>query len=81
MTVALRAPAVRSVLARVTAVDLRATFSSREIVVPVRANAPGPVEPAELARAIAQVPGVAAAEQLAFVDLAARLLAIGRDPR
>ena len=60
---------VRSALPAVTAADLRATFSSREVVVPVRANAPVPVEPAELARAIAHVPGVAAAEQLAFVDL------------
>ena len=62
--------AARSAVNPVTSLDLRATFSSREIDAPVRANAPGPVGLAELTRRIAEVPGVATADQLSFVDLA-----------
>jgi putative ABC transport system permease protein len=50
--------------------DLQASFSSRENVVPVQANVAGPVGLAELTRRIAGVPGVARADQLSFVDLA-----------
>src|SRR6266540_624778 len=54
----------------VASLELLATFSSREVVVPVQANAPGAVGLAELTRRIAEVPGVARADQLSFVDLA-----------
>jgi uncharacterized repeat protein (TIGR01451 family) len=56
---------------------VRSSFSTREIVTPVRANAPDPVGPADLAARIAGVEGVAAADQLSFVDLPARSLANG----
>ena len=49
----------------------RTSFSSREIVSPVRANAPDPMGLRELAGGISQVDGVAAADQLSFVDLPA----------
>jgi putative ABC transport system permease protein len=52
------------------------SFSSREIVSPVRANAPEPLALAELAGRIAQVDGVAAADQLSFVDLPAGSLSV-----
>jgi len=61
---------VRSAVDPVAPLDLRATFSSREIVAPVKANTPRPVGLAELARRIALVPGVATADQLSLVDLA-----------
>jgi putative ABC transport system ATP-binding protein len=54
----------------VASLPLQATFSSREEVAPVHANAPGPAGLGELTRMIAAVPGVATADQLAFVDLA-----------
>jgi putative ABC transport system permease protein len=69
ITVAYTATAGSSVDA-VASLPLQATFSSREEVAPVHANAPGPVGLAELTRTIAQVPGVATADQLSFVDLA-----------
>jgi putative ABC transport system permease protein len=47
------------------------SFSSREIVSPVPANAPEPLGLEELAGRIAEVDGVAAADQLSFVDLPA----------
>jgi putative ABC transport system permease protein len=43
--------------------------SSREEVVPIRANEPAPTKQGPLARKIAAVPGVAAADRLAFVNL------------
>jgi putative ABC transport system permease protein len=52
------------------------SFSSREIVSPVRANAPEPLGLEELVGRIAQVDGVAAADQLSFVDLPAGSLAV-----
>jgi putative ABC transport system permease protein len=61
----------------VAALELQAAFSSREVVVPVRANAPGQIGLAELTRRIAEVPGVARAEQLSFVDLAPGSLRAG----
>lgn len=49
--------------------SLRGTVSTREAVVPIPANAPEPVELVDLASAIAEIPGVAAADALSFVDL------------
>ena len=49
----------------------RTSFSSREIVTPVRANAPDPMGLRELAGRMAGIDGVAAADQLSFVDLPA----------
>jgi putative ABC transport system permease protein len=46
-----------------------ASFSSREIGVPVKANTSEPLSPDELTRQIGQIPGVARAEPLSFVDL------------
>lgn len=76
VTVAYRA-AVRSALDSATSLDLHATFSSRELVTPVQANAPGPAGLAELTRRIAGAPGVATADQLSFVDLAPGALRSG----
>jgi putative ABC transport system permease protein len=66
--VAYKARAV-SALDSATSLDLHATFSSRELVTPVQANAPGPAGLPELTRRIAEAPGVATADQLSFVDL------------
>jgi putative ABC transport system permease protein len=60
-----------------TSLALGATFSSREVVAPVQANAPGPAGLAELTRRLAEVPGVATADQLSFVDLAPGSLRAG----
>jgi putative ABC transport system permease protein len=60
-----------------TPLALRATFSSSESVTPVQANAPDPVGLPELTRRIAEVPGVATADQLSFVDLAPGALRSG----
>ena len=46
-----------------------ASFSSREIGVPVKANTSEPLDLDELARQLGQIPGVARAEPLSFVDL------------
>ena len=46
-----------------------ASFSSREIGVPVKANTSEPRSLDELTRQIGQIPGVARAEPLSFVDL------------
>ncbi len=46
-----------------------ASFSSREIGVPVKANTSEPLGLDELTRQIGQIPGVARAEPLSFVDL------------
>jgi putative ABC transport system permease protein len=46
-----------------------ATFSSREIGVPVKANTSEPLSLDELTRQIGQIPGVARAEPMSFVDL------------
>ena len=53
----------------VPALGPSASFSSREIGVPVKANASEPLSLEELARQISQIPGVARAEPLSFVDL------------
>ena len=51
------------------------TVSSREDVVPVRANAPSPLTFEQIRTRIAQVPGVDSADGLSFVDLPAGSLA------
>ena len=53
----------------VPALGPTASFSSREIGVPVKANTSEPLGLAELARQLGQIPGVARAEPLSFVDL------------
>ena len=60
-----------------------ASFSSREIGVPIKANTSEPLSLAELTQQISQIPGVARAEPLSFVDLAAGALSAGakRPPR
>jgi len=68
---------VRSAVDRVEPAELRATFSSREMATPARANAPSLAGLAELTRRIAEVPGVATADQLSFVDLAPGALRVG----
>ncbi len=47
-----------------------ATISTREAIVPVRANAPRPAQLPALAAKIGHIPGVRAADPLAFVDMA-----------
>ena len=56
---------------------LRGTISSRENVVPTRANAPPPATLPQLQRAIAGLPGVAAADTLSFADLPPGSLSAG----
>jgi putative ABC transport system permease protein len=53
----------------VSALQLHATVSSREDLVPVQANAPDRLTLGQLRARIARVPGVTAADELAFVDL------------
>ena len=55
----------------------RSSFSSREVLRPTRANAPEPLGLRELATRIARIDGVAAADQLSFVDLPAGSLSTG----
>ena len=55
-----------------------ASFSSREIGVPVKANTSEPLSLDELTRQIGQIPGVARAEPLSFVDLDPGSLSAGR---
>jgi putative ABC transport system permease protein len=57
---------------------LRATISTRENVVPVRANAPAPLTLERLRSAISTLPGVASADALSFVDLPAGSLRSGK---
>jgi putative ABC transport system permease protein len=68
VTVAYRA-AAGSGVDSAASLGLHGSFSSREIVTPVPANTGGPASLAELTRRIAEVPGVATADQLSFVDL------------
>jgi putative ABC transport system permease protein len=79
VTVAYRA-AVGSAVDSVASLGPQASFSSREIVTPVQANAAGPTSLAELTSRIAAVPGVATADQLSFVDLAPGSLRSGSRP-
>jgi len=53
----------------VGALRLQGTISSREEVVPARANAPRPLTLEQLQARIERIPGVASADGLAFVDL------------
>ena len=61
-----------------TAQPVAATYSSREAVIPVAANAAAPLNPAELVERLRTIDGIAFAEQLAFVDLPAGSLAASR---
>ena len=54
-----------------------ASFSSREIGVPIKANTSEPLSLAELTHQISQIPGVARAEPLSLVDLAPGSLSAG----
>ena len=54
-----------------------ASFSSREIGVPVKANRSEPLSLDELTRQIGQIPGVARADPLSFVDLDSGSLSAG----
>jgi putative ABC transport system permease protein len=76
VTIAYRA-AAGSAVESVASLGLHASFSSREIVTPVPANAAGPASLAELTSRIAEAPGVATADQLSFVDLAPGALGSG----
>ena len=60
------------------ALPLRGTISTRENVVPTRANAPPPATLEQLRRAIATLPGVASADALSFADLPPGSLRAGR---
>jgi putative ABC transport system permease protein len=55
---------------------VKSTFSSRESVSPVAANAPSYIPLDELARLIAQVPGVDHASQLSLADLGSDALSL-----
>ncbi|MDT7577659.1 MAG: hypothetical protein QOH17_3992, partial [Pseudonocardiales bacterium] len=74
-TVRPRRSLVITYLARATAsvapgaLRLQGRISSRESVVPTPANAPAPLTLEQLAAAVRQIPGVAATDTLAFVDL------------
>jgi putative ABC transport system permease protein len=58
-----------SAVESVPALGPSASFSSREIGMPVKANASEPLSLEELTRQVGQIPGVARAEPLSFVDL------------
>ncbi|MDA0160447.1 ABC transporter permease [Solirubrobacter ginsenosidimutans] len=72
-----RARAARAVRAP-AALPVRGTISTRENVVPTRANAPSPVALERLRRAIAALPGVASADALSFADLPPGSVGAGR---
>jgi putative ABC transport system permease protein len=61
----------------VPALGPSASFSSREIGVPIKANASEPLTLEELSRQIGQIPGVVRAEPLSFVDLVPGALSAG----
>jgi putative ABC transport system permease protein len=67
-----------SAVESVPALGPSASFSSREIGVPVKANTSEPLGLNELARRIGQIRGVARAEPLSFVDLDHGSLSAGR---
>src|SRR5215207_2768802 len=58
-----------SAVESVPALGPSASFSSREIGVPIKANTSEPLSLEELTRQISQIPGVVRAEPLSFVDL------------
>jgi putative ABC transport system permease protein len=59
------------------ALPLQGTISSREDVIPQRANARPPLSVDEVRTRVAAIPGVAAADRLAFVDLGPESLRAG----
>ena len=61
----------------VGALAVRGRVSSREAVVPIPANAPEAATLGQLASAIEEISGVAAADGLSFVDLPAKSLRAG----
>lgn len=67
----------RRSIAAPAGIPLRATISSREDLIPDRANRPGLVAQDELRNAIARIPGVAAADELAFASLSPGALSAG----
>jgi putative ABC transport system permease protein len=56
---------------------IQSSFSTREVITPVRANAPVPVGLHELATRITRVDGVASADELSFADVPAASLSAG----
>jgi putative ABC transport system permease protein len=66
-----------SAVESVPALGPSASFSSREIGMPVKANASEPLSLDELTRQVGQIPGVARAEPLSFVDLDPGSLSVG----
>ena len=62
----------------ISAQDVAATFSTREIVNPVTANAAEPISPVELAEQVQALDGIVFAEPLSFADLAPGTLAANR---
>ena len=62
----------------VSALGLRATFSTREAATPTAANGSDPLTLTQLTERVARIPGVAHADPLSMVDLAARTLRSGR---
>jgi putative ABC transport system permease protein len=67
----------RRAVAAVGALRVRGRISSREDVVPRPSNAPPPLTLDQLRARVARIPGVAAADNLAFVDLPPRSLRAG----
>lgn len=68
---------VNASITSVDALHFQSSFSSREVVVPVAANAPEPLGLHDLATRIAALDGVASADELSFVDLPPGSLAAG----
>lgn len=68
---------VRHAVADSARLALGGRLSTRERVVPIRANAPAPLTAAHLRARVRRIPGVAAADTLSFVDLPAGSLRSG----
>jgi putative ABC transport system permease protein len=66
-----------SAIPATAALPLQGRISSRENVVPLRANAPPPATVAQLAARLRTIPGVTAADELSSVDLPALSLRAG----
>jgi putative ABC transport system permease protein len=67
----------RRAIASLKSLQLQGRISSREDVVPERPNAPPPLTLEQLAARVSRIPGVRAADRLAFVDLAPSSLRAG----
>ena len=76
-SVALAYQATVGAAGTITMADFVATFSTREAVFPIAANAQEPVRLAELAAQLRALDGVAFAEQLSFADLGPGAIAAG----